>query len=156
MTHQTTPLRTRVPSRRNRAKPSRPWRRSIKPTASCDPSGVGPSKLHARRGWTYGRESHVWLNGASDLVDMYASLRTPRFLVSPHPGAKHQVVTNKQPPRQPACRPNHITLVKRIPAGYEPKTDWGNPSPGSPRFEDYPQPAKVTNPSICESHHKAG
>lgn len=42
MVHQRTPLRTRVPSRRSRANSSRPWRRPIKPTAACDPSGAGP------------------------------------------------------------------------------------------------------------------
>lgn len=94
------------------------------------------------------RGSHAWPNDASDLVDTYASLQTPQFLVLPHPGEKHQVVANNQPPRQPACGPNHITLVKRIEAGYGRKTDGGNPSPGSPRFADYPQPAKVVNPKV--------
>lgn len=94
------------------------------------------------------RESHAWRNDAFDLVDTYASLQTPQFLVLPHPGEKHQVVANNQPPRQPACGLNHITLVKRIDAGYGRKTDGGNPSPGSPCFVDYPQPAKVVNPKV--------
>jgi hypothetical protein len=102
------------------------------------------------------RGSHAWPNDASDLVGTYASLQTPQFLVLPHPGEKHQVVANNQPPRQPACGLNHITLVKRIEAGYGRKTDAGNPSPGSPRFADYPQPAKVVNPKVLATLKTSG
>lgn len=40
--------------------------------------------------------------------------------------------------------------------GYEPKADAGNPSPGSLRFADYPQPARVINPKVLTSVKSLG
>jgi hypothetical protein len=54
-------------------------------------------------------------------------MQNPQFLVAPHPGEKHLVVTTIQPPWQPSLHAGGTELVKRLWAGYGLKANRGNP-----------------------------
>lgn len=72
-----TPHRTRVPSRRNRAKASRPCRRPIKPTAACGPSGAGCAARRVRPGCSSVAGTRASSHGASCWAGRCASRRPP-------------------------------------------------------------------------------
>lgn len=54
-------------------------------------------------------------------------MQNPQFLVAPHPGEKHLVVTTIQPPWRPSFHAGGTQLVKRLGAGYGLKANGGNP-----------------------------